>query len=190
MRHRTLCIGAMPVEKLSNTAIEMIDVTANALALLNVADSEDLACEVIVDLCAHFGAAPHYLGRASDSTQLKKDVFFVESLPPVAQQMIRQTSEFLMGKFDPKPAQTLAIHVIASLILLFGSRLVYIPRNDAMKRARRNAQIWAERGKLNFRELATKHGLCLQEIYKIIATRQAEMKKKRAADSALSIRVE
>lgn len=177
----------MHIEKLSNTAIEMIDVTANALRLLNVADSENLAGEVIVDLCAHFGAAPHYLGSVSDSAQLKQDVFFVESLPPVAQQMIRQMSEFLTGKFQPKTAQMLAIQVIAALVQLFGGRPVYIPRNDAMKRARRNAQIWAEQGKLNVRELAAKHGLCVQEIYKIIAARRAEMKKKRAADSAPSI---
>lgn len=180
----------MHVEKLSNTAIEMIDVTANALRLLNVADSEGLAGEVIVDLCAHFGAAPHYLGSVSDSTYLKHDVFFEENLPPTAQQMIRQVSEFLMGKFDPKTARMLAVHVLAALILLFGGRPVYIPRNDAMRIARRNAQIWAEQGKLNVRELAAKHGLCVQGIYKIIAARRAEMKKKRAADFALSIRSE
>lgn len=190
MRYRILWVGAMHIEKLSNTAIEMIDVTANALRLLNIADSEDLAGEVIVDLCAHFGAAPCYLGSVSDSAQLKQDALFVESLPPTAQQMIRQLSEFLTGKFHPKTAQTLAIHVIAALALLFGGRPVYIPRNDAMKRARRNAQIWAEQGKLNVRELAAKHGLCVQEIYKIIAARRAEMKKKRAAESAPSIRFE
>ena len=171
----------MQIEKLSNTAIEMIDVTANALRLLNIADSEDLAGEVIVDLCAHFGAAPCYLGSVSDSAQLKQDALFVESLPPTAQQMIRQMSEFLAGKFDRKTAQMLAVHVIAALVQLFGGRPVYIPRNDAMKRARRNAQIWEEQGKLNARQLAEKHGLCLQGIYKILAAHRKEMRKKRAS---------
>lgn len=104
--------------------------------------------------------------------------------------MIRQLSEFLTGKFHPKTAQTLAIHVIAALAQLFGGRVVYIPRNDAMKKARRNAQVWAEQGKLSAREIAAKHGLCVQQIYKIIAERRAEMKKKRAAESAPSIRFE
>lgn len=176
----------MQVEKLSSTAIEMIDVAANTLRSLNIADSEDLAGEVIVDLCAHFGAALHYLGSVSDSTELKQDVFFVESLPPSAQQMIRQLSEFLAGKFDPKTAQMLAARVMAALTLLFGGRPVYIPRNDAMKAARRNAQIWAEQGKLNVRELAAKHGLCMQQVYKILSGRRAEMKKKRAAEAASS----
>lgn len=180
----------MHVEKLSNTAIEMVDVTANTLRLLNVADSEDLAGEVIVDLCAHFGAAPRYLGSVSNSAKLKQDGEFAKSLPPAAQQMIQQMSEFLTGKFSPETAQMLAIHVIAALILLFGGRPAYIPRNDAMKRALRNAQIWAERGKLKVPELAQKYGLCVQGIYKILAAHRRELKKKRQAESAFAIRAE
>lgn len=178
----------MHVEKLSSTAAEMIDVTATALRLLNVADSEDLAGEVIVDLCAHFGAAPRYLGSVSDSAQLKQDGEFVKNLPPAAQQMIQRMSEFLTGKFSPETARMLAIHVIAALALLFGGRPVYIPRNDAMKRALRNAQIWAERGKLKVPELAQKHGICVQSIYKILAEHGKELKKKRDAESALANR--
>ena len=60
-----------------------------------------------------------------------------------------------------------------------GGRPVYLPRGDALKRALRDRRIWRDSGKVSPDDLATREGLCMQQVYKIIGEMRALEKRRR-----------
>ncbi len=73
----------------------------------------------------------------------------------------------------------LAERLVLEIANYLGGRPVYLPRGDALKRALRDRRIWRDSGKLSPDELATREGVCLQQIYKIIGEMRALEKRRR-----------
>ena len=73
----------------------------------------------------------------------------------------------------------LAERLVMEIANYLGGRPVYLPRGDALKRALRDRRIWRDSGKLSPDELATREGVCLQQIYKIIGEMRALEKRRR-----------
>lgn len=64
----------------------------------------------------------------------------------------------------------------AAIIVLahhFGGRMVYIPRDDKLRLALRDARIWREHNGRNVQELAERHGLTSSQIYGILREQRA-----------------
>lgn len=69
----------------------------------------------------------------------------------------------------------------------WGGQNIYFPMGLSLKLSRRDRQIWEEFNGHNHSELARKHGVSLQWIYKIIkAVRQEEINKRQADMFVLS----
>lgn len=169
----------MQIKTLTDTAIEMIEVSASTLRRKGFQDAEALAELAIIDLCTHFGGAPYYLGGRMGSARSPEDGTIPDHLSDVAQQMILKMEATLSEKVDLAQARSISLEIVLALATLFSGRPVYIPRNDSMKRAARIANVAAEQGKLSARQLAIKHGVCLQTIYKDIADHQQALKRSR-----------
>ena len=67
----------------------------------------------------------------------------------------------------------LAERLVMEIANYLGGRPVYLPRGDALKRALRDRRIWRDSGKVSPDDLATREGLCLQQVYKIVGEMRA-----------------
>lgn len=168
----------MQIKTLTDTAVEMIEVSASTLRRKGRQDAQELAELAIIDLCTHFGGAPHYLGRRNGGRHLE-DGKFPDHFPDVSQRMVLRMEAALSEKVDAAQARSLSLEIVLALVSLFCGRPVYIPRNDAMKRAARITNIVADQGKLSVRQLAEKHGVCVQTIYKILSEYRKDLKRNR-----------
>jgi Mor family transcriptional regulator len=158
----------MQIKKLSDVAVEMIAVATDVLKRRGVANGDELGGQVVLEVCSSFGGAPVYLGAKPDSTRARTGGSGPRSLNMVAKEIASVAEGCLRGKVKPGAEADLAVDVVAALAVLFGGRPFYVPRNELMKKALRDIQIGAECSKLSIRELAKKHGLCVQQVYKII----------------------
>lgn len=73
----------------------------------------------------------------------------------------------------------LAERLVMEIANYLGGRPVYLPRGDALKRALRDRRIWRDSGKVSPDDLATREGLCLQQVYKIVGEMRALEKRRR-----------
>lgn len=73
----------------------------------------------------------------------------------------------------------LAERLVMEIANYLGGRPVYLPRGDALKRALRDRRIWRDSGKVSPDDLATREGLCMQQVYKIIGEMRALEKRRR-----------
>ena len=79
-----------------------------------------------------------------------------------------------------KPApRALAEQLVSELANYLGGRPVYLPRGDALARALRDRRIYRDAGRIDFEALAEREGVCLQQVYKIVATMRALDRKRR-----------
>lgn len=163
----------MQIKKVTDVAAEMIDVAADVLKRRGLTNGDELGGLVILEICRLYGGAPVYLGGKPDGTRARTGESGARSLTAVAKEIAGVAKGCLLGKVEPGTEAALAVDVVAALADLFSGRPVYVPRNELTKRAVRDAQIIAECGKLSPRELAKKHGMCLQNIYKIIQRQRA-----------------
>ena len=76
-------------------------------------------------------------------------------------------------------ARELAERLVLEIANYLGGRPVYLPRGDALKRALRDRRIWRDSGKVPPDDLATREGLCLQQVYKIVGEMRALEKRRR-----------
>ena len=73
----------------------------------------------------------------------------------------------------------LAERLVLEIANYLGGRPVYLPRGDALKRALRDRRIWRDSGKVSPDDLATREGLCLQQVYKIVGEMRALDRRRR-----------
>lgn len=75
---------------------------------------------------------------------------------------------FLRLGRDQAAALSEAQAVVIVMAHHFGGRMVYIPRDDKLRLALRDARIWREHNGRNVQELAERHGLTAAQIYGIL----------------------
>lgn len=64
----------------------------------------------------------------------------------------------------------------AAIVVLahhFGGRMIYLPRDDKLRLALRDARIWREHDGRNVQDLATRYGLTSAQIYGILREQRA-----------------
>ena len=74
---------------------------------------------------------------------------------------------------DATDALTQAKRVIIALSHYFGGRMLYIPQQDKLAAALRDAEIWRNPDRLTVRELAARYDLTAAQIYNILAEQRA-----------------
>ncbi|RQO63143.1 hypothetical protein DBR47_00795 [Paucibacter sp. KBW04] len=67
-------------------------------------------------------------------------------------------------------AETVAEHVRER----FGGQPNYWPKGNTLRQRQRRAAMWADFTGNNHVELATKYGVCVQQVYRMLATARAE----------------
>jgi Mor family transcriptional regulator len=87
------------------------------------------------------------------------------------------------GEVDKPRAVHLAGLAVAELAHHFGGRPFYLPCGHAMRRAVRDAQIWAEFNGSNHVELCDRHGLTISQVYKIVAKQRELLRQRRERKS-------
>ncbi|AUB83765.1 Mor transcription activator family protein [Candidatus Thiodictyon syntrophicum] len=74
---------------------------------------------------------------------------------------------------DPRSTRTCAVNVIARIATEYGGGSLYIPKNDAITRALRNLEIWAEHdgttnGPHGIRAIAKRYRMSEQSVWMIL----------------------
>lgn len=92
---------------------------------------------------------------------------------------LADVAEATLARHPGATAREQAERLVIEIAQYFGGRPVYLPRGDALKRALRDRRIWRDSGKLSPDELATREGVCLQQVYKIIGGMRALEKRRR-----------
>jgi len=95
--------------------------------------------------------------------------------PPV----LRELAELVEGeliKVDVPPERAAAIAETAAEHVRerFGGQPVYWPKGHTMRAKRRRAAMWAAFTGDNYREIAERFGMCVQQAYKAIAIAKSE----------------
>lgn len=83
------------------------------------------------------------------------------------------------GEVDKPRAAQLAGLAVAELAHHFGGRPFYLPVGHAMRRAIRDAQIWADFTGTNHGELCDRYGLTISQIYKIVDKQRELLRQRR-----------
>lgn len=86
-------------------------------------------------------------------------------------ELVDVVTDFLESRrgLDTDTAHTMAQGIIVSIAHYLGGKAVYLPRDDKLKLAIRDALIYREFDGSNHRDLAKKTGLTTTQIYNIIA---------------------
>lgn len=92
---------------------------------------------------------------------------------------LADVAEATLARHPGATVREQAERLVIEIAQYLGGRPVYLPRGDALKRALRDRRIWRDSGRLSPDELATREGVCLQQIYKIIGEMRALEKRRR-----------
>ncbi|HRF45103.1 MAG TPA: Mor transcription activator family protein [Candidatus Competibacteraceae bacterium] len=89
--------------------------------------------------------------------------------PPILTDIAHLLRARLGQHLPDTTAETLAIACTEDLGLTFSGCQIYIPKQDAMKRAQRDQAIWRNFTGHNHAELASRYKLTVTQIYDILA---------------------
>lgn len=76
-------------------------------------------------------------------------------------------------------ADTIGIEAVKQIIRTFGGETIYIPKTESVVRAGRDRTIYQEFHGTNYRELARKHNLSVQQIRNIVRDQRRKNPKGR-----------
>lgn len=118
-------------------------------------------------------AAADYAEAIADATDRGKWPLRLLELTDLAEAQLARNSGKALAPRE------LAERLVIEIANYLGGRPVYLPRGDALKRALRDRRIWRDCGKVDPDELATREGVCLQQVYKIIGEMRSLERKRR-----------
>lgn len=100
------------------------------------------------------------------------------ALPAMLQSLMALFTDELERQQVPAPAR-LAARLVAAQAAYFGGMQLYLPRNDRLRKALRDIEIYDEFNGVNHRQLARRYDLTEITIYQIVAEQRAAEKARR-----------
>lgn len=100
------------------------------------------------------------------------------ALPAMLQSMMALFTDELSRQQVPAP-ERLAARLVTAQAHYFGGMQLYLPRNDRLKKALRDIDIWQQFNGSNHRQLARQYGLTEITIYQIVAEQRLAEKARR-----------
>ncbi|MCW5666511.1 MAG: DNA-binding protein [Piscinibacter sp.] len=95
--------------------------------------------------------------------------------PELLADMARVAEKVLRDKgIDEARARSAAVDLAEHLRDYWGGQVLYVPKGGRLETRKRWAEVWDEFRGDNHAELARKHGLGLQQVYKIIEVMKRE----------------
>lgn len=94
--------------------------------------------------------------------------------------LLRELAEVVQGELsrigiDLSYASAVAETVSEHVRERFGGQPNYWPKGNTMRQRRRRMRMWEDFNGHNHLELAVKYGVCLQQVYRMLAIAKAEM---------------
>lgn len=118
-------------------------------------------------------AAVDYAEAVADATERGKWPLRLLELTDLAEALLARQA----GR-DKSPREQ-AESIVMEIANYLGGRPVYLPRGVALQRALRDRRIWRDAGRIEPDDLATREGVCVQQVYKIIGEMRSLERKRR-----------
>lgn len=92
------------------------------------------------------------------------------------------TTQLRSGGVEPTSAEAIAEACAEYVREHFGGQPLYWAKGETMRQRLKREAMWAEFNGRNHAELARKHGICLQQVYKRLAISRAEHRARQQPD--------